>query len=35
VVGLPAAAGIDVEALKAGLLRDLIGQLRDEFERGG
>jgi hypothetical protein len=33
--GSPAAAGIDLEALKAGLVRDLIGQLRDEFERGG
>jgi hypothetical protein len=35
VVGAPAAAAIDLEALRAGLVRDLIGQLRDEFERGG
>ncbi|WP_426513833.1 eCIS core domain-containing protein [Dactylosporangium sp. McL0621] len=34
---LPSSGGaaLDLEALKAGLLRDLIGQLRDEFERGG
>jgi hypothetical protein len=35
VVGVPAPAAIDLEALRAGLVRDLIGQLRDEFERGG
>jgi hypothetical protein len=34
-VPMPAGATVDLNALKALLLRDLIGQLRDEFERGG
>lgn len=33
--GVPAPAGIDVEALRGRIMRDLMRQLRDEFERGG
>jgi hypothetical protein len=32
---LPAPAPVDLEAFRSGLLRDLMRQLRDEFERGG
>jgi hypothetical protein len=31
----PAAAAVDVDALRGVLMRDLMRQLRDEFERGG
>jgi hypothetical protein len=33
--GPPAPAGIDVDALRGRIVRDLMRQLRDEFERGG
>jgi hypothetical protein len=33
--GMPAPAGIDVDALRGRIMRDLMRQLRDEFERGG
>jgi hypothetical protein len=35
--GVPAAGGqsIDVDALRGRIMRDLMRQLRDEFERGG
>jgi hypothetical protein len=31
----PQAAAVDVEALRGRIVRDLMRQLRDEFERGG
>jgi hypothetical protein len=33
--GVPVPAGVDVEALRGRIMRDLMRQLRDEFERGG